>query len=171
MVFLRQHDPESDKGEWVRIGEDNGEPVEVRVRAVPESKQRTIEGDYGTEKDVANEYHDERNSRKGTFHIRQRIHSSNDYREIARDKAKYAWLDTRNFTIEALDEAQAKRYQALLKDPAIVVGTPFSLDGRLNDAIKHYILENNRDLASEIWDRADKLSVSLVSKEGALRKN
>lgn len=170
MAFIKQFGrPESDQGEWQKIGNDTdtGEEVFLRIRRIPPSVVQQIESKFGYEKDVQVEVEVE--GRKNSAFVRQRIHSGEDIVAIVKQKAIFAWTDSRGFKARPLDEEAAARYTKLL-GVTVEVGGDVVVDGRANPEIKHYILQDDHSLASRIVEIAIEQGKKEYSKEAALSK-
>jgi hypothetical protein len=175
MVFLKEGSPDSEKGNWIQAGidPDNKLPIKLRIRSVPQAKARAIRESYGREETVQSPVKIKQKSgedREFNIASRDRIHSEEDRRCSNRDFAEYALVDCENLSVLAIDEAKAKVYSALLPGVEVKPNDPVTLDGRLTEAFKHYLLDNDVALVNFINEKATELGTREYGKEARLTK-
>jgi hypothetical protein len=176
MAFLREGSPDSEKGVWVQAGVDaeNGLPIKLRVRRVPDWKVRAIRDAYGTDQQIQEPVKIKGKDGKfvdSTVTYVTRLLSTEENRCILRDKAAYALTDCENLIVIATDEPKAKAWASLLGGATeIKPNEPNILDGHLTEAFKKYLLDNDWSLVNFVNEEADKQGEKTYGKEAKLGK-
>lgn len=132
MDFLDFGKPESDDGEWVKIGKQD---FEVRVRPLPLEQARRIESRYGKEERVRNLV--------GRY-VFQRLMDEKQTMDCLLDKADWIWTDARGCYVTPKDEAAAQWWSDAIGG-TVSVGDRICLDGKLNSKIKRRLLMADPD--------------------------
>jgi hypothetical protein len=152
---------ENDPGEWFPMEDwaKDGEPVPaLRVRHLPSNVARTLEKKYGKDR------------LKVVDGMTLPDRSVDESLAIARQRALWAWTDTRNVTAKIKDAEGAELFQKLLSDPNIKAGDDVPLDGRLSEDVKLHFLEKDLDLVGQINAKAFEVGQKRRGREEDLSK-
>lgn len=162
----------NDKGEWRVYGQDKDHPertVEFQVRAIPRTQDESFLTKYGVEEKVVLEA-GEGNDKRSAW-VKQRVMSALDMRALNIDRAVYALVDTKNFTIEPMDPEEETLLKKWLPQAEVKIGEEVSIDGRLSEDLARYLFTQAYPLAEWVVAEANEVAAKSARVEGALTKN
>lgn len=145
LKFFGETDP--DPGEWFLWREEGGEKIEVKVRRIPPSTERSIEfRHFGRKRKVTF-------SRKGA--VQDLDVEKQD--EVNREKAAECMVETRGFELELAGDSAAQEIGKAL-GTTLEAGQVVGLDGKWSDELKAAVFSGLPDLVEWLGEKATSLS-------------